>query len=360
MRSTTLLSLLLAALIAGVAVFGARTWLDEERQRLFSEVRQSNATEPEERRTIVIADQALRFGQRVTREKLREIEWASDVTPRGSFETIDDVVIGSAEEDARFVVSSMEPGEPLLASKITEPGQRAKLSTSVSPGLKAVSIRVNDVQGVAGFVLPGDRVDVMLTRASRREGEKSYVDVLLQGVKVLAIDQIADDRKDQPSVVRTVTFEVNTEEAQKLALGASIGTLSLALRNIASSEVEEIKRITLDDLGEVDVAEDLIPEPEPAPEEPQTDEELERLTALEELLKGFTAGISERMDSVEASIQNQEPVIIEKEVVKEVEVPVEVPAKVTPPAPPVEKTVGVIRNGRRDEYRVMSEPETQQ
>ena len=351
MRSTTLLSLLLAAIIAGVAVFGARTWLNEERQRLFSEATQTTETEPEERRTIVIADQALLFGERVTPEKLREIEWASDVTPRGSFASIDKVVIGDTEEEARFVVSSMEPGEPVLASKITAPGQRAKLSTSVAPGMKAVSIRVNDVQGVAGFVLPGDRVDVMLTRASRRAGEQGYVDVLLQGVKVLAIDQIADDRKDQPSVVRTVTFEVNTEEAQKLALGASIGTLSLALRNIASSEVEDIKRITLQDLGELDVAEDLVPEPE----QPQTDAELERLGALEELLKGFTAGISERMDSVEASIQNQEPVIIEKEVVKEVEVP----AKVTPPTPPSKATVGVIRNGRRDEYRVLSEPDTQ-
>lgn len=357
MRPSTLLSLLLAAILAGVAVFGARTWLDEERQRLFSEVRRNAATEAEADQTIVIADQALLFGERITREKLREIEWASNVTPRGSYESINEIVTGDKEEEARFVVSSMEPGEPILASKITAPGQRAKLSTSVSPGLKAVSIRVNDVQGVAGFVLPGDRVDVMLTRASRREGEQGYVDVLLQGVKVLAIDQIADDRKDQPSVVRTVTFEVSTEEAQKLALGASIGTLSLALRNIASSEVEDSKRVTLNDLGEIDVAEDLAPEPEP--EEPQTNEELERLNALEELLKGFTAGISERMDSVEASIQNQEPLVIEKEVVKEVEVPVEVPAKVTPPPPPAETTVGVIRNGRRDEYRVLSEPDAQ-
>ena len=351
MRSSTFLSLLIAAILAAVAVFGARTWLNEERQRLFSEATQTAEDEPETLRTIVVAGEPLQFGERVTPDKLSEIEWASDVTPRGSYAKIGDILKSDKEEDARFVVSSMEEGEAVLASKITEPGQRAKLSTALTPGMKAMSIRVNDVQGVAGFVLPGDRVDVMLTRASRRAGEQGYVDVLLQGVKVLAIDQIADDRKDQPSVVRTVTFEVNTEEAQKLALGASIGTLSLALRNIASSEVEDIKRVTLEDLGELDVAEDLTP----APEQPQPDAELERLGALEELLKGFTAGISERMDSVEASIQNQEPVIIEKEVVKEVEVP----AKVTPPTPPSRATVGVIRNGRRDEYRVLSEPDTQ-
>jgi len=347
MRSSTLLSLLIAAVLAAVAVFGARTWLNEERQRLFSEASQSVEDEPETIRTIVVAGEPLQFGERITPDKLSEIEWASDVTPRGSYDKISDVLKGDKEEDARFVVSSMEEGEAVLASKITEPGQRAKLSTALTPGMKAMSIRVNDVQGVAGFVLPGDRVDVMLTRASRRAGEQGYVDVLLQGVKVLAIDQIADDRKDQPSVVRTVTFEVNTEEAQKLALGASIGTLSLALRNIASTDIEDSRRVTLQDLGEVDIAEDLVPSP-------QTEAELERLNALEELLKGFTAGFSERMDSVEASIQNQEPVIIEKEVVKEV--PVEAEPKVVAPS---RATIGVIRNGRRDEYRVFSEPDDQ-
>jgi len=347
MRSSTFLSLLIAAILAAVAVFGARTWLNEERQRLFSEATQTAEDEPETLRTIVVAGEPLQFGERVTPDKLSEIEWASDVTPRGSYAKIGDILKSDKEEDARFVVSSMEEGEAVLASKITEPGQRAKLSTALTPGMKAMSIRVNDVQGVAGFVLPGDRVDVMLTRASRRAGEQGYVDVLLQGVKVLAIDQIADDRKDQPSVVRTVTFEVNTEEAQKLALGASIGTLSLALRNIASTDIEDSRRVTLQDLGEVDIAEDLVPSP-------QTEAELERLNALEELLKGFTAGFSERMDSVEASIQNQEPVIIEKEVVKEV--PVEAEPKVVAPS---RATIGVIRNGRRDEYRVFSEPDDQ-
>ena len=85
--------------------------------------------------------------------------------------------------------------------------------------MKAVSIRVNDVLGVAGFVLPGDRVDIMLTRSDKAVG--TYTDVLLQGVKVLAIDQTADDRADKPSVARTVTFEVSTQEAQKLTLAAN-------------------------------------------------------------------------------------------------------------------------------------------
>jgi pilus assembly protein CpaB len=118
--------------------------------------------------------------------------------------------------------------------------------------MKAISIRVNDVLGVAGFVRPSDRVDVLLTRVVRNQqnnSERTYVDVLLQGVKVLAVDQTADERKDEPSVVKTVTFEVTTDEAQRLTLGASIGTLSLALRHIASSDVEQTRPITVADLG---------------------------------------------------------------------------------------------------------------
>jgi pilus assembly protein CpaB len=138
--------------------------------------------------------------------------------------------------------------------------------------MKAVSIRVNDVLGVAGFVRPSDRVDVLLTRVVRGPAgnDQSLVDVLLQGVKVLAVDQTADERKDEPSVVKTVTFEVTTDEAQRLTLGSSIGTLSLALRNIASSSIEQTRQITVADLGGGAMAAELgndleknkLPEPE--------------------------------------------------------------------------------------------------
>lgn len=340
MRSSTVLSLLIAIVLAGVAVVGARTWLDTERREFAASLLQQAEEKPVEKQTIVVAANQLAFGERLTRDRLREIDWASDVIPEGSFAKIEDVITGESDDEARFVVASMAPGEMVLNGKITVPGQRAKLSTALSPGMKAISIRVNDVLGVAGFVLPGDRVDVMLTRRNRSDASKSYVDVLLQGVKVLAIDQIADDRKDQPSVVRTVTFEVNTPEAQKLALGASVGTLSLALRNFASSDFEEIQRVTLEDLGDIDVAEDLLEKAQP--EEPAVDE----FARIEELLKGFSGDLSERIGKVEESLQGEERVV-EKEVVVEKIIEVEKPVQL-----PVKRVVGVIRNGQRAEYRV--------
>ena len=101
----------------------------------------------------------------------------------------------------------IDPNEAILAAKITGPGQRATLSAMLGDGMKAVTIRVNDVEGVAGFVLPGDHVDVLLTRT----GEKNNAinDVVIQDARVLAIDQLADQRADKPSVVKAVTLEVD-------------------------------------------------------------------------------------------------------------------------------------------------------
>lgn len=249
MRTSTLLSLLVAVVLAVVAVVGVRSWMQDQQAQLNAE-RSVGAEAQSNLKQIVVAKAPLRFGDQITPDKIELLTWASSTLPTGSYTTIEEVT-GTSEDTARFVLSSMEIGEPVLSSRITSPGQRAKLSTAIEPGMKAVSIRVNDVLGVAGFVLPGDRVDVLLTET---KSEQPYTALLLQGVRVLAIDQIADERKDQPSVVRTVTFEVSTEEAQKLTLAASIGTLSLALRNVVSSEVDNTKKITVDGLLSEDTA----------------------------------------------------------------------------------------------------------
>ncbi|MFY0666071.1 MAG: Flp pilus assembly protein CpaB [Natronospirillum sp.] len=376
-------SFALAIILAGLAVVGTQQFLATERAAISDQFR--NAVSPTEepaepRNTIVIAREQINFGERISPGKVEEIEWASAVLPEGSYSKIDDLIVGEEDDVARFAVTTMTVGEPVLSNKVTDPGQRAKLSTALSPGKKAISIRVNDVLGVAGFVLPGDRVDVLLTRG---RNSKAFVDVLLQGVKVLAIDQIADDRKDQPSVVRTVTFEVDTDEAQKLVLGSNVGTLSLALRNLASTDVQNFERITLSDLNETDAAAELLETERRAKAEAQRQAEAEaaRLAAiaaaeaqlklqqeetlalaaeerlrlqqeaearqneLEALLKSLSDGISDRLDGVEQSISTPKSATVPKEVVA-VQEPIAVPIL------PRNTTVGVIRNGKRNEYKV--------
>lgn len=335
MRFSVVMSFFVAIALAGLAVFGTRGWLNEQRILLMSTDPQTTIAAPEN--TIVVAAEPISFGERLSPVKLREIAWSSDIIPEGAFTSTEALVPDDSDEAARFALTTMAVGEPILASKITMPGQRAKLSTALSPGMKAISIRVNDVLGVAGFVLPGDRVDVLLTR--RNTGDGSYVDVLLQGVRVLAIDQIADELKDKPSVVRTVTFEVNTTEAQKLVLAGNVGTLSLALRNVASNDVESNERITLADLSDMDIAEDLVPTPVTI----EPDANSQQLDAMQVLLKSTLDGISDRLSSVEDKIQKPDPVEIEKLVERVV---------IAQPLKPEKSTVAVIRDGRRDEYKV--------
>jgi pilus assembly protein CpaB len=144
------------------------------------------------------------------------------------------------------VLTAIEPNEPVLAVKITGAGQRATLSALVLPGMKAVTIRVNDVDGVGGFVQPGDHVDVALTRQVDKENASTQV--VLQNVRVLAIDQVADQRTANPAVAKSATLEVDTVGAQKLGLAGSVGTLALLLRKAGETSTDKSLRVTLKDL----------------------------------------------------------------------------------------------------------------
>jgi pilus assembly protein CpaB len=163
--------------------------------------------------------------------------------PAGAFAKIDDLLGGGR----RVVLTAIEPNEPVLALKITGSGQRATLSALVRPGMKAVTIRVNDVEGVGGFVLPGDRVDVVLTR--QIDKGQATTEVVLQDARVLAIDQSADERAAKATVAKSVTLEVDTVQAQKVWLASSVGNLSLLLRRAGDVADVKTRKITLKDLG---------------------------------------------------------------------------------------------------------------
>jgi pilus assembly protein CpaB len=199
--------------------------------------------------TIVVAAKPLRFGSELGSMSLREVPWPAEALPAGAFSKIVDLT----SSGRRVVLTPIEANEPILASKITGSGQRATLSAVLQDGMKAVTIRVNDVEGVAGFVLPGDHVDVVLTR---QQDKTAASDVVLQNVKVLAIDQIADERAEKPSIAKAVTLEVEVTAAQKLALAATVGTLSLALRKAGELSPASTRRITLSDLPKANTGED--------------------------------------------------------------------------------------------------------
>ena len=135
-----------------LAVFVAQAWLSsqaEMRAKNFEAQKKPIATQ-----TLVVAARPLRFGAELGAMSLRELPWPNEAVPAGAFSKIADLT-----SSRRVVLTAIEANEPILASKITGAGQRAPLSAVLQDGMKAVTIRVNDVEGVAGFVLPGDRVE---------------------------------------------------------------------------------------------------------------------------------------------------------------------------------------------------------
>ena len=241
MRTSTIVMIGFAVLFGLLAVFVAQSWLSSQAEQRMRSLEANK--KPVSTSTIVVAAKPLRFGNELNASQLREAPWPEASLPNGSFSKIADVLAGGK----RVALTAIEPNEPVLSSKITGPGQRATLSAMLRDGLKAATVRVNDIDGVGGFVLPGDHVDVSLTR--QVDKANASTEVVLQNVRVLAIDQLADERLDKPSVVKAVTLEVDVVGAQKLSLAASIGSLSLMLRKAGEANNQYTRKITLSDLG---------------------------------------------------------------------------------------------------------------
>lgn len=199
---------------------------------------------------IVVANRDLPFGSNLIMDYLEYAEWPKRSIPEGVFTDVDDLLKDKEGKKAeRIVISSIHKGEPIFKQKISGYGGRATLSRKVSKNKRAVSISINDVSGVAGFLLPGDHVDVMLTRNVGEADKKLITDVILQNVVILGIDQLTDESSSKPVVARTVTVEVEPVEAQKLALAQQIGTLSLSLRNHNNNDEAAVSRVSVNDLS---------------------------------------------------------------------------------------------------------------
>jgi pilus assembly protein CpaB len=247
-RASTIVMIGFAVVFGLLAVFIAQIWLTNQTNQRVRTIESS--ARPLTTQTIVVAKQPLRFGTELSAAMLEEVAWPAKAMPAGAFARISDVL----SPGRRVVLAAIERNEPVLALKITGPGQRATLSALVKPGMKAVTIRVNDVEGVGGFVLPGDHVDVVLTRQIDK-GQASS-EVVLQDARVLAVDQSADERTNKAAVAKSVTLEVGIVQAQKVWLASSVGSLSLLLRKAGETADVKTRKVTLKDLESGDVAND--------------------------------------------------------------------------------------------------------
>lgn len=171
---------------------------------------------------VVVAARDVQLGSPLTEDMLKTIDWPSGSLPEGA-------ISETKMLDARVVKTTLLRGEAVLESKLAPIGTKGGLSSIISNGKRAITVKVNEVIGVAGFALPGNLVDVMVN--TKDEAEKSVSKIVLEQVLVLAVAQEASRDETKPKVVSAVTLELTPEQAEKLDLARSVGNLSLVLRN---------------------------------------------------------------------------------------------------------------------------------
>lgn len=171
---------------------------------------------------VVVAVTTVEAGEPLTAAQLQVLAWPSTAVPQGAFTTVDALA-------GRVTRLEMVAGEPVLESRLVPVDGRAGLAAVLSPGKRAITVRVNDVIGVAGFALPGSYVDVLVSARDARN--EPFSRIVLERVKVLAVAQDTVSAPAKPKVVNAVTLELTPNESERLDLARSVGTLSLALRN---------------------------------------------------------------------------------------------------------------------------------
>lgn len=229
-----------AVLLGLFAVFIANSYFNGVEER------QAKVAQQQKLARIVVASQPLAFGTKLTPENLMLANYPASSVPQGAFTAID-----AAISNNRVSLRPIVVGEPVLASKVSGADGRATLAANLQPGMRAVTIPISNVTGVAGFALPGLTVDVLLTRQIPGDGAETQdqmSDVIMQNIHILAIDQLADESTGEPKVGGTATLETDVYGAQKLAVAQKIGTLSLALRNVAAEAPGALTTVTVKDL----------------------------------------------------------------------------------------------------------------
>lgn len=234
-------------LLVGLGLAGFAVFMTMERfqayDRELAETRR-NAMPNIDITKVIVAARDLQYGQPLVAEDVVEIDWPLHSVPDGSFGSLEDL-LGDENSEGRYILRRMQKHEPVLVAKVTNFGQDAGLRSVLAPGKRAFTIQVDVLSGVSGFLRPGDTVDVFW---SGGDSEKRFTKLLLEDMKIIAIDQNVDEDRVDPTIARTVTVEVSPRIVAELAQAQSSGRLTLSLRGVEDSEF----------VGNVEVGQDAI------------------------------------------------------------------------------------------------------
>lgn len=213
MSSRTFILIALSVILGLGAAWMANTWLSA---RL-------NASPDDNQQNVVVATVEIAFGQMVEAQQVTLVRMPKDTVPDDAFDAIDKVV-------GKIATFSMLNGDIVRGARLAAHLGGSTLASLIEPTKRAISVRVDDVVGVGGFLLPGNRVDVLATKQTGNTGNAESR-TILEDLRVLAVDQTASTDKTQPVVVRAVTLEMTPDQAELLVKGMTDGKLQLALRN---------------------------------------------------------------------------------------------------------------------------------
>jgi pilus assembly protein CpaB len=211
---------MLAVFFGGVAAYVAAGWLKTSSRQVQHAAQQTVLTTP-----VVVAAKDIAPGSSLEGNLLKVVQWPQDARVEGA-------ILDPEQLQGRVARTSLAPGEVILESKLAPKGAPGGLAGIIQPDRRAVTVKVDEASGVAGFVLPGNRVDVLVTISRSEFKDDPVTQVVLQNLPVLGIGQDIESHRggEKPKVVPTVTLEVTPEESEKLALAAKEGNITLALR----------------------------------------------------------------------------------------------------------------------------------
>ncbi len=224
-RNRMIVGLVIAVIVA--LIFSTYVYRTFQRITAVRPVAEVRATK------LVVADRPMQIGARLDAQYLREISWPSDEPLVGSFGRMQDCV-------GRALITPVAENEPILESKLAPREAGAGLPATIPEGMRALSIGVNDVVAVAGFVIPGTMVDVLVTGPvpGRTGNDNNITRTILENVRVLAAGQkVEQDREGKPQTVPVVTLLVTPEDAAKLTMASTQGRIQLALRNTIDTKM---------------------------------------------------------------------------------------------------------------------------
>lgn len=253
MRLVFGLVLIAGLALAGFAVYMAQGYMAQmSHERDALRAQQAQAVPLAE---VLVVKTAKKYGEPLTAADVIAIKWQKDSVPPGAF-TDPKLLFPETGPQTRIVLRALEPFEPVLSVKVTEPGEDAGLTSRLGPGMRAFTIQVDVSSGVSGFLRPGDFVDVFWTGTA---GEQQVTKLIDTRVKLIAIDQTADSEiTDIAQIARTVTVEATPQQVAALTLAQSTGRLTLSLVGVGDETAIDAVEVSRDQLLGIEKQEQVV------------------------------------------------------------------------------------------------------